>query len=128
MDISEEIKVYIDEKIKEAMEEKCRPVSAGTAKEFNYHIQNQYINKNGNLQEQILKLCNLCMVASSEYKMDCFFEFVAHINWVVVQIFRNGWNGDCGLDKRFNIFLDKPLAMQDIVDCQRYIEALMQEG
>lgn len=129
MNILEELRGYSEREIDEAIEvmkEKCRPVGAGTA-QSETDKQVQYNCTVGEIQEEILKLCSLCLTVSQKYETDCFFRFEAHVKCFIILIYPNGWIPDADPGKYLYIDLNEPCAIQEITNCRRYIESLIQE-
>lgn len=80
----------ITEEIKEAMEEKCRPVDAGTAQNKT-NEQYQYSYNEGEIQEEIQKILGQCLDAKKT-GTDCFFNYSPHVNHISVRVFTQGWS------------------------------------
>lgn len=82
--------------------------------------------------EQVEKLLNLCVKARMYYGVDCFFEYMPHVDAIMVQIHKDGWKVNEKVDKEFIIYTrnDTELdcatgtakQLRTITECEEYIK------
>lgn len=84
------------------------------------------------LTERLEILLVTCLQARTHYGVDCFFDYMPHVDYVRVHIHKNGWEKNHAVDKEFYIetvinsymldsqeWFDKQIKVID--ECGKYI-------
>ena len=81
------------------------------------------------MQEQItqlhLEILALCFAVKAKGH-DAFYDYAAHVNWVIVRVYLNGWADEKeGVSFRYLPTLEADFAIKNLTECKAYLEGLL---
>lgn len=81
----------------------------------------------GQITQLHLEILALCFAVKAKGH-DAFYSYAAHVNWVDVRVYLNGWKLNGGQEDvsfKYLPTLEADFAIKNLTECKTYLEGLM---